>query len=69
MKAGVRGSLEVVHGHGDNGTAQVLLDQIVKLEAELKKKYGDKAPPSVLSGKSVPVSQPVGKKKGKRNKA
>jgi excinuclease ABC subunit B len=48
--------------------AQVLLDQIVKLEAELKKKYGDKAPPSVLSGKSVPVSQPVGKKKGKWNK-
>jgi excinuclease ABC subunit B len=48
--------------------AQVLLDQIVKLETELKKKYGDKAPPSVLSGKSVPVSQPVGKKKGKWNK-
>ena len=30
-------------------------------------KYGDKAPPSVLGGKSVPVSQPVGaKKKGKK---
>jgi excinuclease ABC subunit B len=46
--------------------AQLLRDQIVKLEDELKKKYGDKAPPSVLGGKAVPVSQPVGtRKKGK----
>ncbi len=46
--------------------AQALRDQIVKLEAELKKTHGDAAPPSVLGGKSVPVSQPVGaKRKGK----
>jgi excinuclease ABC subunit B len=50
--------------------AQLLRDQIVKLEGELKKKYGDGAPPSVLGGKSVPVSQPVGKKgKGKWKRA
>ncbi len=49
--------------------AQALRDQIVKLEAELKKKYGDSAPPSVLGGKTVPVSQPHPKKKGKWNKA
>jgi excinuclease ABC subunit B len=48
--------------------AQLLRDQIVKLEAELKKKYGDAAPPSVLGGKSVPVSQPLPKKKGKWKK-
>src|SRR5262249_49076920 len=38
--------------------AKILRDQIVKLEEELKKKYGDAAPPSVLGGKTVPVSQP-----------
>ncbi len=43
--------------------AQALRDQIVKLETELKKKHGDHAPPSVLSGKTVPVSQPVGARK------
>jgi excinuclease ABC subunit B len=49
--------------------AQALRDQIVKLETELKKKHGDAAPPSVLSGKTVPVSQPVGaRKKGKWKK-
>jgi excinuclease ABC subunit B len=48
--------------------AQLLRDQIVKLEAELKKKYGDDAPPSVLGNKSVPVSQPLPKKKGKWHK-
>ena len=45
--------------------AQLLRDQIVKLENEMKKKYGDDAPPSVLGGKSVPVPLPVGRKKGK----
>jgi excinuclease ABC subunit B len=46
--------------------AQVLRDQIVKLEAELKKKYGDGAPPSVLGSKPVPVGQPEpAKRKGK----
>jgi excinuclease ABC subunit B len=50
--------------------AQLLRDQIVKLEAELKKKYGDDAVPSVLAGKTVPVSQPQGKKgKGKQKRA
>ncbi len=49
--------------------AQALRDQIVKLEAELKKTHGGAAPPSVLGGKSVPVSQPAGgKKKGKWKK-
>src|SRR5262245_52701838 len=49
--------------------AQALRDQIVKLEGELKKKYGDSAPPSVLGNKTVPVSQPVAaKKKGKWKK-
>jgi len=45
--------------------AQIIRDQIVKLEAELKKKYGDTAPPSVLGGKTIPVSQPEVKKKGR----
>ncbi len=49
--------------------AQLLRDQIVKLETELRKKYGDDAVPSVLGGKAVPVSQPQGKKgKGKWKK-
>jgi excinuclease ABC subunit B len=43
--------------------AQALLGQIVKLETELKKKYGDAAPPSVLGGKNAPVTQVAGKKK------
>ena len=46
--------------------AQLLRDQIVKLEAEMKKKYGDEAPPSVLGGKPIPVALPKGRKgKGK----
>jgi excinuclease ABC subunit B len=45
--------------------AQLLRDQIVKLEEEMKKKYGDTAPPSVLGGKSVSTSQPLGAKKKK----
>jgi len=51
--------------------AQVLRDQIVKLENELRKKYGDQAPPSVLGGKSVATSQPLAakKKKGKSKRA
>jgi excinuclease ABC subunit B len=46
--------------------AQALRDQIVKLEGELKKKYGDAAPPSVFSNKTVPVSQPLAAKKKPR---
>ncbi len=49
--------------------AQSLRDQIVKLETELKKTHGDDAVPGVLGGKTVPVSQPLGKRKGKRKKA
>ena len=45
--------------------AQLLRDQIVKLEAELRKKHGDEVP-SVLGGKVVPVSQPEPRKRGKR---
>lgn len=53
----------------DYERAQALRDQIVKLEGELKKKYGDTAPPSVFSNKTVPVSQPApAKKKGKWKK-
>ncbi len=48
--------------------AQLLRDQIVKLEGELKKKYGEEAPASVLGNKTVPVSQPQPKKKGKWKK-
>lgn len=48
--------------------AQTLRDQIVKLEAEMKKKYGEDAAPSVLGGKAIPVSQPEGKKRGKGKK-
>jgi excinuclease ABC subunit B len=44
--------------------AQLLRDQIVKLEADLKKRYGDVAVPSVLAGKTVMPSQPQ-KAKGK----
>jgi excinuclease ABC subunit B len=49
--------------------AQLLRDQVVKLEAELRKKFGDDAVPSVLGGKAVPVSQPQPpKKKGRGRK-
>ncbi|HEV3383423.1 MAG TPA: excinuclease ABC subunit UvrB [Gemmata sp.] len=50
--------------------AQLLRDQIVKLEVELKKKHGDAAPPSVLGNKSVPVSlpQPKGRKRWQKGK-
>ena len=48
--------------------AQLIRDQIVKLETELKKKYGDAAPPSVLGNKPIPVSLPQPKKKGKWKK-
>ncbi|HEY3788810.1 MAG TPA: excinuclease ABC subunit UvrB, partial [Urbifossiella sp.] len=46
--------------------AQRVRDEIVKLEAELKKKHGDAAPPSVLGGKVVPPSMPAPKKRGKK---
>jgi excinuclease ABC subunit B len=49
--------------------AQLLRDQIVKLETDLKKRYGDEAVPSVLGGKAVTASQPQPKKKGKWKKA
>jgi excinuclease ABC subunit B len=49
--------------------AQKLRDQIVKLEAELKKKYGTEAPPSVLGGKAIAPSLPEKKKRGKGGKA
>ncbi|HUR53254.1 MAG TPA: helicase-related protein, partial [Gemmataceae bacterium] len=42
--------------------AQALRDQIVKVEAELRKKHGEHMP-SVLGNKQIPVSQPEGKKK------
>ena len=45
--------------------AQALRDQIVKLEAEMKKKYGEAAAPSVLGGKAIAPSQPEGKRRGK----
>ncbi|WP_439629219.1 excinuclease ABC subunit UvrB [Gemmata sp.] len=45
--------------------AQLLRDQIVKLETDLRKKYGEAAVPSALGGKAVPVSQPAPKKKGR----
>ena len=48
--------------------AQALRDQIVKLEAEMKKKYGEDAAPSVLGGKAIPVSQPEGKKRGRKRR-
>jgi excinuclease ABC subunit B len=49
--------------------AQKLRDQIIKLEAELKKKYGDAAAPSVLGGKVVAPSLPAPKKRGKGKKS
>lgn len=48
--------------------AQLLRDQIVKLETELKKKHGDAAPPSVLGNKSIPVPLPQPKRRGKWQK-
>ncbi|QDU22323.1 excinuclease ABC subunit UvrB [Urbifossiella limnaea] len=45
--------------------AQKLRDQVVKLESELKKKYGDGAPPSVLGGKVIAPRLPEKKKRGK----
>jgi excinuclease ABC subunit B len=50
--------------------AQLLRDQIVKLETELKKKHGNAAPPSVLGDKSVPVSLPIpkGRKRWQKGK-
>jgi excinuclease ABC subunit B len=48
--------------------AQLLRDEIVKLETDLKKQYGEVAVPSVLGSKPVPVSQPRPKKKGKWNR-
>ncbi|MDB5312250.1 MAG: excinuclease subunit UvrB [Gemmataceae bacterium] len=48
--------------------AQLLRDQIVKLEAELKKKYGEAAAPSVLGGKTIAPSVPEPKKRGKGRK-
>jgi len=41
--------------------AQLLRDQIVKLESELKKKHGNAAPASVLGDKNVQVSLPLPK--------
>src|SRR5262245_31778076 len=49
--------------------AQVLRDQIVKLEAELKKKHGDAAPPGVVGTKPLAVPLPQPKRKGKWKKA
>jgi excinuclease ABC subunit B len=50
--------------------AQALRDEIVRLETDLRKKHGEAAVPSVLGGKSAPVSQPTPKKKGKwKNKS
>jgi excinuclease ABC subunit B len=48
--------------------AQKIRDEIVKLEADLKKKYGAAAAPSVLGGKVVAPSMPAPKKRGKGNK-
>jgi excinuclease ABC subunit B len=48
--------------------AQKLRDQIVKLEAELKKKYGEAAAPSVLGGKAVAPGLPEPKRRGKGKK-
>jgi excinuclease ABC subunit B len=43
--------------------ASRLRDEVVKVENDLKKRFGDAAVPGVLGGKTVPVSQPVGAKK------
>jgi excinuclease ABC subunit B len=49
--------------------AQILRDQIVKVESAMKKKYGDSAPPSVLGAKPIPVPLPKAKKRGKWKRA
>ncbi len=43
--------------------AQQLRDQIVRLEAELKRRLGPAAPPSVFGNKTAPVSMPQGRKR------
>lgn len=43
--------------------AQRLRDEIVKVEGELKKRFGESAVTGVLGGKMVPVSLPMGAKK------
>jgi len=48
--------------------AQKLRDQIVKLEGELKAKYGAGVAPSVLGGKAIAPSLPEPKKRGKGGK-
>jgi excinuclease ABC subunit B len=48
--------------------AQKIRDEIVKLEAEMKKKHGEAAPPSVLGGKVIAPSLPVPKKRSKGKK-
>ena len=49
--------------------AQTLRDEIVKVEGELRKRFGDAMVPGVLGGKSVPVSQPMkAKKKSKSDR-
>ena len=48
--------------------AQKLRDEIVKLEAEMKKKYGEQTAPSVLGGKAIAPSLPEPKKRGKGKK-
>ena len=49
--------------------AQKLRDQVVKVEADLRKQYGAAAVPSVLGGKSIAPSQPEPpKRKGKGRK-
>ena len=49
--------------------AQLLRDQIVKLEVEMRKKHGDQAPPSVLGSKPIPVPLPKAKKRGQWKRA
>jgi len=49
--------------------AQKLRDEIVKVENELRTRFGDSAVPGMLGGKAVPVSQPMGaRKKGKQDR-
>jgi len=48
--------------------AQALRDQIVRLEADLKKRLGDAAPPSVFGTKAVPVGLPQPRKRSARSR-
>jgi excinuclease ABC subunit B len=48
--------------------AQTLRDQIVRLEADLKKRLGDAAPPSVFGTKAVPVGLPQSRKRSARSR-